>query len=87
MIGLNPRKRRRRGIPVHPKLLREKRYLVEQFNGHVKENVLKHCWVKPKGIVKKAAMVTAGVISCDVEGMKALILGEKSLKSVSRYWA
>lgn len=87
VIGLNPRKRRRHGTPVHPKLLREKRYLVEQFNGHIKENVLRHCWKRPKGIVKKAAMVTAGVISCDVEGMKALILGEESLKSVSRYWA
>jgi transposase len=44
VIGLNPRKRRRHGTPVHPKLLREKRYLVEQFNGHVKENVLRRCW-------------------------------------------
>jgi len=87
VIGLNPRKRRRHGTPVHPKLLREKRYLVEQFNGHVKDNVLRHCWVRPRGIVKKTAMVTAGLISCDAEAMKALILDEKSLKSVSRYWA
>jgi hypothetical protein len=72
---------------VHPKLLREKRYLVEQFNGHVKENVLKRCWVKPRGIVKKTAMVTAALISYDAEALKALIHGEKSLKNVSKYWA
>jgi len=36
--------------------------------------------------VKKTAMVTAGLISYDVEAIKALILGEESLKAVSQYW-
>ena len=87
VIACNPRKQRRLGTPVHPELLREKRYLVEQFNGHVKDNVLKHCWTRPRGIVKKTAMVTAGLISYDAEAMKALIQDENSLKSVSKYWA
>ncbi|MGF3523297.1 MAG: transposase [Candidatus Bathyarchaeia archaeon] len=87
VIVRNPRRQRRRGKPVHPKLLREKRYLVEQFNGHVKDNVLKHCWVRPRGLVKKTAMVTAGLISYDAEAVKALILEESSLKNVSKYWA
>jgi hypothetical protein len=60
---------------------------VEQFNGHVKDNILKRCWMRPKGLVKKAAMVTAGLISYDAEAMRSLIAGEQSLRSVSKYWA
>jgi transposase len=86
VIASNPRRGRRRRIR-HGGLLRAKRYLVEQFNGHVKDNVLKHCWTKPRGLVKKAAMVTAGLIGVDAEAMKAMLLGETSLKNVSKYWA
>lgn len=86
VIASNPRRGKRRKIK-HSELLRAKRYVVEQFNGHVKDNVLKQCWTRPKGLVKKAAMVTAGLISYDAEAMKALILGEPSLKSVSKCWA
>ena len=53
VIASNPRRGRRRRIR-HCGLLRAKRYLVEQFNGHVKDNVLKHCWTNPLGLVKKA---------------------------------
>jgi hypothetical protein len=51
---------------------------VEQFNEHVKENVLKQCYVIPKGLIKKAAMVTAGMICYDAEAIKSLLLGETS---------
>lgn len=68
-------------------LLKTKRYVIEQFNGHVKSNVLKECWVRPKGIVNRAAMVMAGLISYDVEALRSLIAGEESLKTVSKYWA
>jgi hypothetical protein len=67
--------------------LKAKRYVVEQFNGHVKDGLLKRCWMRPEDLVKKAAMVTAGLISYDAEAIKALLLGEGSLKSVSKYWA
>ena len=86
VIARNPRKQRRRGTPLLPKLLRENRYLVEQFNGHIKDNVLKGCWVRPKGLVKKAAMVTAGLISMDACALEAMVEGEMSLKAVSKYW-
>ena len=52
-----------------------------------KANVLKQCWVRPKGLVKKASMVMVGLISCDAEALKSLILGEESLTSVSKYRA
>ena len=68
-------------------ILRKKRYVVEQFNGHVKGNVLDECWIRPRGLAKKAAMVTAGLISYNAEAIRSLIVGEKSLKTVSKYWA
>ena len=86
IIASNPRWGKQRKIK-HIKLLKTKRYVVEQFNGHLKANVLKECWIRPKGLVKKAAMVMAGLISYDAEAIKSLILGEESLKCVSKYWA
>jgi len=87
VIADNPR-RKGKSRKIEPSgLLKAKRYLVEQFNGHFKANVLKGCWVRPRGLVKKTAMVMAGLISYDVEAIKALILGENSLKTVSKYWA
>jgi transposase len=86
VIAVNPRQGTQRKV-VHGELLREKRYLVEQFNGHVKDNVLKECWLWPRGLVKKAAMVMAGLISYDAEALNSLLLCEASLKSVSKYWA
>jgi transposase len=86
VIAPNSRRGKRKKIK-HAELLRTKRYVIEQFNGHVKANVLKECWVRPNGLVKKTAMVLAGLISYDAEAIKALILGEESLKTVSKYWA
>jgi hypothetical protein len=82
----NPRKKgKNRKIEVC-ELLKQKRYLVEQFNGHFKANVLDECWLWPKGLVKKASMVMAGLISMDVNAVEAIVEDEKSLKIVSKYW-
>lgn len=81
VIAPNPRRGKRKKIK-YAKLLKTRRYVVEQFNGHIKHNVLKECWVRPKGLVKKAAMVTAGLISYDAEALRSLIAGEESLKTV-----
>lgn len=47
--------------------------MVEQFIGYVKGDVLKECWVRLRGIVKKA--VRAGLISIGVNAVKAVFLG------------
>ena len=86
VIAPNPRRGKRRRLK-HGELLRAKRYLIEQFNGLVKNDILKECWTKPKGITKKASMVTAGLISLDTTAIKALLQDETSLKAVSQYWA
>lgn len=87
VIADNPRKKGKRCKIESSELLKSKSYVVEQFNGHLKENVLDECWLWPRGLVKKAAMVTAGLISYDAEAVRLLVCGEESLKSVSKYWA
>jgi transposase len=42
VIASNPRKGKRKKLK-HAILLKSKRYAVEQFNGHIKANVLKEC--------------------------------------------
>jgi transposase len=86
VIASNPRRGKCKKIK-YSKLLKSRRYVVEQFNGHLKANVLRGCYVRPRGLVKKAAMVLAGLICYNAEAMKALLLGEESLKTVSKYWA
>jgi transposase len=85
VIACNPRRGKRRKIK-HSRLLKTKRYVIEQFNGHVKINVLDECWIRPRGLVKKTAMVMAGLISVDANAIRAMIEDETSLKSVSQYW-
>jgi transposase len=86
VIAPNSRRGKRRKVK-HAGLLKSLRYVAEQFNGHLKANVLRECWVRPRGLVKKASMVMAGLISYDAEAIRSLVAGEESLKSVSKYWA
>ena len=86
VIADNPR-RKGRGCKVESDvLLRTNRYVVEQFNGLVKDNVLDGCWLWPRGLVKKTSMVLAGLISLDANAVEALVEGEESLRKVSKYW-
>jgi transposase len=87
IIAPNPRRSGKKPRLKLRSLLKAKRYLVEQFNGLIKNHVLKECWTKPKGIVKKASMVVAGLISLNATAIKALLQGETCLKAVSQYWA
>jgi len=86
VIADNPRRRGKTHKISCSELLKRKRYVVEQFNGHFKENVLKRCWLRPRGLAKKSAMVTAGLISVDANAIEALLAGEESLKNASKYW-
>ncbi len=69
VIAANPRKKGKSCKIKPSELLRKKFYIVEQFNGHVKGNVLGECWTWPRGLVKKAAMVTSGLISYSAEAI------------------
>lgn len=87
VIADNPRRKGKSRKIELDVLLKTKRYLVEQFNGHLKENVLGGCWLWPRGLAKKAAMVMAGLICYNVEAVRSLVAGDESLKFISKYWA
>jgi hypothetical protein len=77
VIAYNPRKKGKRCKIESDVLLKTKRYLVEQFNGLIKGNVLDGCWLWSRGLVKKTSMVLAGFISLDANAVDALVEGEK----------
>ncbi len=87
VIANNPRKKGKSHKIESDALLKTKRYVIEQFNGHIKDNVLGECWLWPRGLVKKASMVMAGLICYDVEAVRSLVARDESLKSISKYWA
>ena len=86
IIAVNPRRKGKRGKISNAEFFGGRRWPVEQFNGHCKANVLRGCWVRPRGFLKKASMVFAGLISVNVDAMLALLEGDCGLKEVSRYW-
>ena len=74
----NPRKKGKSRKIEPSELLKQKRYVVEQFNGHFKANVLDECWVWPRGLVKKTSMVMAGLIGMDANAIDAIVEGEEA---------
>lgn len=86
IIAVNPRRKGKEGKVTNAEFFRGKRYPAEQFNSHSKHNILKGCWVRPRGLLKKTSMVLAGLISMDANAIEALLAGESSLKCVSKYW-
>ena len=59
VIADNPMKKGKSHKIEPSELLKQKRYVVEQLNGHIKDNVLDECWIWPRDLIKKAAMVMA----------------------------
>lgn len=86
IIAVNPRRKGKAGKTSNAEFFGGRRWPVEQFNGHYKANVLRGCWVRPRGLLKKASMVFAGLISVNVDALAALLEGSGGLKEVSRYW-
>ena len=86
IIAVNPRRKGKAGKVSNAEFFRGKRYPAEQFNSHSKHNILRGCWVRPRGLVKKTSMVMAGLIGMDAKAIEALLEGESSLKKASKYW-
>jgi len=85
VIDVNPRRGAKRRLE-HGRLLKAKRYLVEQFNSLVKGPILRGSWIRPKGLVKKTSVVTAGLIGLNKTAVEAMLEDEHGLKAVSRHW-
>jgi transposase len=86
IIAVNPRRRGKEAKVSNAVFFGGRRYPVEQLNGHCKHNVLRGCWVRPRGLVKKASMVMAGLICINVNAIWALLEGDCGLKMASKYW-
>jgi IS5 family transposase len=86
VIAVNPRRQGKEGKVSNAVFFGGRRWPVEQFNGHCKANVLRGCWVRPRGLLKKSSMVLAGLISINVNAVLALLEGNCGLKEASRYW-
>jgi transposase len=86
VIAVNPRRKGKGNKTPNSEFFKGKRYPVEQFNSHYKHNILRGCWVRPRGLVKKASMAVAGLVSMDANAIEALLEGDLSLKRASKYW-
>jgi hypothetical protein len=86
IIAINPRQKGKESKVSNAEFFKGRRYPVEQFNSHVKYNLLRGCWVRPKGLVKKQSMVMAGLVCMEANAIEALLRGDVSLKCASKYW-
>jgi IS5 family transposase len=86
VIAVNPRRKGKVSKVSNAEFFGGRRWPVEQFNGHCKSNVLRGCWVRPRGLLRKSSMVLAGLICVDLVAILALLEGNCGLKEVSRYW-
>ncbi len=86
IIAVNPRRRGKEGKISNADFFKGRRCPVEQFNSHCKHNILRGCWVRPKGLLKKTSMVMAGLVCVSANAIESLLVGESSLKRASKYW-
>jgi len=75
-IARNPRRSGKHRYT--PALCKRKRYVVEQFNSRLKE-MLQGCWVRFKGLARKATIVYCALIAMLAIALKALIEGRPEL--------
>jgi len=66
------------------KILKKKRYIVEQTNSFLKE-ILDDAWKNFKGMKKKASIVFAALIGMNVVAIGSVVTGKFS-KEVCKYW-
>lgn len=82
-IATNPRRSGRRRYT--PPLCKRKHYIVEQFNSRLKD-MLNGCWLRVRGLAKKATLVYSAMLAMLVIALQALLIGKPSLiRKISLY--
>ncbi|MEM3452887.1 MAG: hypothetical protein QW835_04590, partial [Candidatus Hadarchaeum sp.] len=61
-----------------PPLCKRKRYIVEQFNSRFKE-MLGECWLRFKGLAKKATVVYSALLAMNALAIQALVTNRPEL--------
>ena len=87
VIAINPRntKHKKPRKCKHERLLKKKRYIVEQFNALLKE-VLSNCWKRFKGLEAKCSLLYSALIAININVLWSLLIGAENLREVSRFW-
>ncbi len=67
-----------------PKILKKKRYIVEQFNSIIK-NSMDKCWQKVRGIIRKTSVVFASLSAILLTAIDSIINNKTSLREFSRF--
>lgn len=67
------------------KPLKKRWYVVAQFTGHMKVNVLEEFWVWSMGLLNKSSMIMTELICYGGEAMRAFCCWQKSLKMVRKH--
>ena len=82
VIAKNRRRSRKRRWT--PKILKKKRYLVEQFNSIIK-NSMDKCWQKVLGIKRKKSVVFASLSAILITTIDSIICNKTSLREFNRF--
>jgi len=82
IIAKNRRKTKKRRWA--PKILKKKRYLVEQFNSIIK-NSMNKCWQKVDRIKRKTSIVFASLSAILITAIDNIICNKTSLREFSRF--
>lgn len=59
----NPRREGKENKKPTPKILKEVRYIIEQCNGFIKSQVMKHAWTLVKGLKAKSVFALTAVLA------------------------
>jgi hypothetical protein len=86
IIAVNPMQNGKDSKVPNAEFFKGKRYPVEQFNSHIQHNLLQGCcWVRPKGLLKKASMVRAALVCMATNALEALLVDELDVKCTNKY--
>lgn len=68
-----------------PRMLKKFRYIIEQKNDLLKNQILKGFWTRIRSFESKASFVYCGIIAMQVMALNAIMNGMKSLFEISLY--
>lgn len=83
VIARNRRRKKKRRWT--PRMLKKFRYIIEQKNDLLKNQILKGFWTRIKSFESKASFVYCGIIAMQVMALNATVCGMKSLFNISLY--
>ena len=69
----NPRREGKAAKKPTPKILKKVRVCIEQSNGYIKSQVMKHAWIRLKGIIAKSCFALTAVLAVQALALTNLL--------------